>query len=81
MRASYRVARGCGLLLHRASDITTGALHSRGVMSRRGPTPTGAPQNDFEVKDEDEDSKKTAVLNFLYFFLGLIGRRRGEFDG
>ena len=78
MRASYRVARGCGLLLHRASDITTGALHSRGVMSRRGPT----PQNDFEVKDEDEDSKKTALLlNFLYFFLGLIGRRRGEFDG
>ena len=46
-------------------------------MSRRGPT----PQNDFEVKDEDEDSKKTALLNFLYFFLGLIGRRRGEFDG
>ena len=77
MRASYRVARGCGLLLHRASDITTGALHSRGVMSRRGPT----PQNDFEVKDEDEDSKKTALLNFLYFFLGLIGRRRGEFYG
>ena len=64
MRASYRVARGCGLLLHRASDITTGALHSRGVMSRRGPT----PQNDFEVKDEDEDSKKQHYSTFSTFF-------------